>query len=201
MPPMRRTPWKKKMTKRSPKTSLTTLSARFRRENEPKPNPPYDRTNPPGAPFQTKRTHAVVVLTIITAIPIRPGSEVPPVATPPGGLPSSPTKTACPKRAPTSSGTEPHSLTGHVVEIEDGIQIVERWSLAEQAMCTARCKRCGGPIVWGEVTETLGTVEGTRKWMPLDPDTSPHACGTTRLYTRPVPTNPWVSQCHLDTIR
>lgn len=38
------------------------------------------------------------------------------------------------------------------------------------------CKRCGRPIVWGEVVETLGKCDDPRRWIPLDPDLFPHGC-------------------------
>lgn len=69
----------------------------------------------------------------------------------------------------------------------DGTETVERWSLADERRCTAKCKRCGCPIIWGEVVETIGHVEDKRRWLPLDPDSSPHACNVVRVFTRRVP--------------
>jgi hypothetical protein len=60
----------------------------------------------------------------------------------------------------------------------------ERWTEAEERCCT-RCRRCGGPIVWGEVDRVFDNEhpEGRprraakRRWIPLDPDFAPHGCG------------------------
>ncbi len=65
----------------------------------------------------------------------------------------------------------------------------ERWSLADELACTARCKRCRGPIQWGELEQVFDgnhpdgrpPDKRDRKWIPLDPDHHPHACGVTRL--------------------
>lgn len=54
------------------------------------------------------------------------------------------------------------------------------WTRADELACTARCKRCKRPIVWGEVTERLGRCNDRRRWIPLDPDLSFHACERTR---------------------
>ncbi len=63
------------------------------------------------------------------------------------------------------------------------------WSLADERACTARCRYCRQPVVWGEVPdhEPNGArtdwtrVATNRRWMPLDPDMFPHGCDSSRL--------------------
>lgn len=54
----------------------------------------------------------------------------------------------------------------------------ERWSLADERACTARCKRCGGPIQWAKVIEDTADPKAGGRWMPMGPDLVPHSpCG------------------------
>lgn len=45
---------------------------------------------------------------------------------------------------------------------------------------TSRCKRCGTPIVWGEVEETVGECSDKRRWIPFEIDGMPHECPQTK---------------------
>lgn len=70
----------------------------------------------------------------------------------------------------------------HEPDTEVGANEVEtrlpgkRWTAADEAACTARCKRCRQPIIWGQCDfDTSGKNIG--RWFPLDPDMGLHGCG------------------------
>ena len=57
-----------------------------------------------------------------------------------------------------------------------------RWSAADEAACTARCKRCRQPIIWGQCdTDSRKGSPDVGRWFPLDPDMGTHGCAANGL--------------------
>ena len=56
----------------------------------------------------------------------------------------------------------------------------KRWTAVDELACTAKCKRCGQPIIWGQCdSDTAGKDVG--RWYPLDPDMGLHGCERSQL--------------------
>lgn len=51
-----------------------------------------------------------------------------------------------------------------------------RWGLVDEVGLT-KCRRCGRPVVFGEVVRTEGRCDDDAKWIKFDPDLSLHGCG------------------------
>ena len=76
----------------------------------------------------------------------------------------------------------PPGPAGHKPDTKVSVQALEvrlpgmRWTASDEAACTARCKRCQQPIIWGQCDfDTSGKDIG--RWFPLDPDMGLHGCG------------------------
>ncbi len=52
---------------------------------------------------------------------------------------------------------------------------------------TSRCKRCGHPIIWGQV-DYDSEDPTNRRWIPLDADLFPHGCRRTQMLLHEEPT-------------
>lgn len=66
--------------------------------------------------------------------------------------------------------------------LSDGDGPDTEWPTFDDCDCSP-CRRCGLPILFSEITsDTRGLYydgpDDCRKWLILDPDLSPHACGS-----------------------
>lgn len=72
-----------------------------------------------------------------------------------------------------------------VPDTEVSMQAIEprlpgkRWTANDEGACTARCKRCSQPIIWGQCdTDSRKGSPDVGRWFPLDPDMGLHGCGS-----------------------
>ncbi len=94
--------------------------------------------------------------------------------------------------AQTPDGDAVGEAAGHAIGEQTRpapVPVGERWSLADERECYSKCKWCGGAIEWVRVDRVFDSLHPDgrapnrqeRRWFALDPDFSPHGCGTTRL--------------------
>ena len=57
-----------------------------------------------------------------------------------------------------------------------GPRTYERWTRADELACTARCKWCRQPIVWGQIESDTADPDTVGRYVPLDPELTPHVC-------------------------
>lgn len=84
------------------------------------------------------------------------------------------------KKSPGQPGPD-----GQKPDAEVSVQTLERrlpgkrWTASDEAACTAKCKRCQQPILWGQCdADSRKGSPDVGRWFPLDPDMGLHGCDT-----------------------